>query len=233
MTGPARAVVGLAAGLAVLAGVITASRFARQDLDRRGHYAVALSRFDIPTPPGLTKDVFLAEVLYNRPLPPTLDRTDPATRTALQQAFAAHPWVESVTVGDLSDPAGLRVTIRTPALAVAGRAVDRLGALLPLATPTDGLPEYRGPVADKATPSGQPHPDPRVVAVARTVGWLKAQAPDLKWQAAELTPDGLVLTRPDGRRATWGFSKPTEPPADAKLARLREWSAGDINLTTR
>ncbi|MBX7104606.1 MAG: hypothetical protein K1X57_11030 [Gemmataceae bacterium] len=223
----------LVAGIAAIAGVIVLGKLSRQQLDDRGHYAVKLADLDLPAPPGVSKANFLAEVKYNHPIPDVLDRTDPAARLKLQQALAAHPWVESVTVGDLSDPKPVTLVIRVPTLAVGQRVLDRQGVLLPLTTSTMGLPSFRTVPDLPATPSGKPYPDVRIVGVAKTLGWLRGQLPEVKWQSADLNADGLVLTRDDGATATWGFGKAEEPPADAKLARLRQWKAGPLDLRTK
>lgn len=224
------AMLGLVGGLAVLAGVVVIHKLTRDDLDRRGHYVIKLAELQVPPPPGKTRETFIAEVLYNRGLPEKFDRTDPEVANKLQQAFAAHPWVEKATVADMNAPQPVELVIRTPTLVVGDRVLDRLGVVLPLLAKKDGLPSYRGDVKQQPTPSGQPHGDVKVVTVTKTVGWLKQQAPELKWQAVEVTDDGLVLIRADGAKAIWGFSNKDEPSTEQKLARLNAWKGGTLDL---
>lgn len=205
------------AGLAVLAGVIAFGKLTRDDLDRRGYYTLVIADLAVPSPPGLSRQQFLDEVCYESRLPARLDRTDPSAGPRLQAAFAAHPWVESATVGDLAGQQPLRLVFRRPTLAAGDRAVDRLGVILPLGTAIEGLPKYNGAPEQRA-------------AVAKTVAWLHEQAPELKWRTASMSPDGLLLERSDGAKAIWGFSMPAEPTADAKLVRLKAWTAGPIDL---
>lgn len=230
MRGPWRAMVGLVIGATAIAGIIALGRLTRDKLDDQGHYTVAIADLSFPTPPGMSRAAFLDEVRYNRPIPEKLDRTNPASRLQLQQALAAHPWVESCRVGDFRDATPVSLTIREPALAVGGRVLDRQGVVLPIAASTAGLPEYRGAARPGAVASGAPHPDPAIVGVAKTVGWLRGQWPATVWASAELTPEGLVLTRADGARAVWGLGKVDEPPAEQKLARLKAWQSGTIDL---
>jgi hypothetical protein len=213
----APAVVALAAGIGVLVGIAVLNKLARDDLDRRGYYDVVIGDLRVPAPPGLTREQFLDEVCYESRLPPRLNRTDPGAAERLRAAFAKHPWVEAAAVGDLASPHPVTLTFRRPTLAAGERVLDRTGTPMPLRTSADGLPVYSGPPEAAG-------------AVAKTMGWLAEKAPELKWQAAEVTPDGLVFVRPDGARAVWGLSKPDEPPPDAKLGRLKEWNAGAIDL---
>jgi hypothetical protein len=224
------ALLGLVAGLAVLAGVVVVHKLTRDDLDRREHYVIKLTDLNVAAPPGMSREDFVAEVLYNRGLPAKYDRTDPALSSKLQTAFAAHPWVEKATVGDVTSPRPVELVFRTPTLAVGDRVLDRLGVLLPLPTKKDGLPTFRGEVKQSAAPSGQPHGDAKIVAVAKIVGWMHQQAPEIKLQAVELTADGLVLIRADTAKAIWGFSKNDEPPPEQKLARLKAWKGETLDL---
>jgi len=233
MTRLRSAVVVLASVVAVLAALVFIGRLTRADLDRRGHYTLTVADLPVAAPPGMTRSIFLAEVIYQGRLSATLDRTDADTRTRLSNAFAAHPWVESVVVDDLAKPQPITLTFRTPTLVAHSRVVDRMGVCLPLLTKTDDLPVYRSGAKVHDCPSGAPHPDPAVVAIAKTVAWLKAQAPALRWQSIEMTADGMVLTRSDGVKATWGFSKPPEPNAEEKLQRLKAWQAGNLDLRAK
>jgi hypothetical protein len=216
--------------LAVLAGVVVVHKLTRDDLDRRGHYVIKMTELNVAAPPGMSREDFIAEVLYNRGLPAKFDRTDPAVSSKLQQAFAAHPWVEKASVGDVTVDRPVELVFRTPTLVVGERVLDRLGVLLPLPTKKDGLPMFRGVVKEQATPSGQPHSDAKIVAVTKTVGWLQQQAPEIKLQAVELTADGLLLIRADTAKAIWGFSKNDEPTPEQKLVRLKAWKGETLDL---
>ena len=72
---------GLVGGLAVLAGVVVVHKLTRDDLDRRGHYVIKMTELQVAAPPGIARENFIAEVLYNRGLPASFDRTDPAVAT--------------------------------------------------------------------------------------------------------------------------------------------------------
>lgn len=224
------ALLGLMGGLAVLASVVVVHQYTRDDLQRRGHYALQLAEFQLPAPPGMTRDVFIAEVLYSRGLSGKLDRTDAQLTEKLRHAFAAHPWVEKVTVGDLAGPQPIKLVFRTPALSVGERVLDRHGVLLPLGTKKDGLPLFLAPDLAPAAPSGQPYGDARIVAAAKTLGWLRQQAPELQIQAAHWSSIGLVLKRADSATAIWGYSKPDEPSPEQKLARLKTWKGESLDL---
>lgn len=224
------AMLGLLGGLAVLAGVIVVHKLTREDLDRRGHYIIKLADLQVPAPPGMSRETFIAEVLYNRGLPEKFDRTDPAVASKIQQAFAAHPWVEKATVRDMNAPQPVELVIRAPIMVVGDRVLDHLGVVLPLSAKKDDLPVFRGEIKTDAPPSGQPFGDANIRAVAGTLRRLKNKAPALKWQAFEFGDDGLVLIRADGAKAVWGFSKKGEPSDDQKLARLLAWKDGAIDL---
>ncbi len=224
------ALLGLIGGLAVLAGVVVVHKLTRDDLDRREHYVIKMTDLNVAAPPGMAREDFIAEVLYNRGLPAKFDRTDPLTAAMLQTAFAAHPWVERATVSDVTSDRPVALVFRTPTLVVGDRVLDRLGVLLPLPAKKDGLPTFRGDVMETTTPSGQPHSEAKFVAVAKTLGFLQQQAPELKWQAVELTDDGLVLIRADGEKAIWGFSKKDEPTPEQKLTRLKACKGEALDL---
>lgn len=221
---------GLVGCAAIIGGFLVWGKLAKDDLEKRGHFNLNISDLRVDAPPGTNRVDFLAEVCYLAKLPLTLNRTDPNTPKKLQDAFAMHPWVEKVTIGDLNGPAPVQLVLRVPTLAVGQRVVDRNGILLPIKASAAGLPQFKGPLKEVTAPSGAPYPDPAVSAVAKTVGWLKTQAPTMQWKIAELTNDGLVLHRDDGAKAIWGQAKPTEPPPEKKLEKLKEWKTGTIDL---
>lgn len=221
---------GVVGCLAIIGGFILWGKFAKDDLEKRGHFDLVIADLRVDAPPGMTRVVFLEEVAYQSKLPATLNRTEPSTTKKLQDAFAAHPWVEKVVVGDLNGAEPVKLSHRVPTLAVGPRVVDRNGVLLPLRAPADGLPQYKGPLKEVTTPSGSLYADSAVVAVAKTLGWLKSQVPTMQWKTAELTNDGLVLGRADGGKAIWGQARPTEPTPEKKLEKLKEWKTGNVDL---
>src|SRR4051812_16032323 len=105
----------LIAGVAVIAGIIWLGGLAHDDL------ALYVNQLEVPTPPGMSRPVFLAEVQHESNLPRRLDRNDPSTADQLKKAFAKHPWVESVEIGELTQPQPVTITLRTPTLIVGGR----------------------------------------------------------------------------------------------------------------
>jgi hypothetical protein len=162
------------AGLLIF-GLIVLGRAARDQLRQHERYTLAVSDIDCPTPPGLQRPEFLAEVQYVGHLPDRLSALDDDTAARLSAAFAQHPWVERVEEVRVAPPAGARVrlTFRTPALIVpqpAGpRVVDGHGILLPAAAPSEGLPVYPGSAPPPAGQSGEPWGDPAVTAAAADV----------------------------------------------------------------
>ena len=111
MSRPWAVFVALVAGLGVLAGVIALGKFFGDDLERRGHYTLVVTDLRVPAPPGMTRELFLAEVCYESRLPERLDRRDPATPARLKAAFERHPWVESATV-DLAGAEPVKLVFR-------------------------------------------------------------------------------------------------------------------------
>jgi hypothetical protein len=218
-----RTAVALGIAAALVIGLSLAGRAARDWLDGRGHYHVALADLDCAAPPSVARADFLAEVQYLGGLPDQLSTLDPAVALRVAAAFALHPWVERVAAVRLRAADGPRVELifRTPALAVGGRVVDGQGVLLPAAAPADGLIALRGEVPPPAGPAGAPWGDAAVEGAARTVVALRPFQDCLRLTDAELTPDGLTFT---GRvRLRWGKPEPGNPAAvEAKLARLRE-----------
>src|SRR5262249_41939787 len=84
-------VVGLSA--VIVAGWIWAGRWARDWLDRRGHFDIALADIQCPVPPGLTRAQFLSEVQYLGGLPDRISTVEPTILLRLADAFQRHPWV--------------------------------------------------------------------------------------------------------------------------------------------
>jgi hypothetical protein len=159
------------AGL-LLFGLIALGKAARDRLRQHENYTLRIADIDCPSPPGLSRPEFLAEVEYVGRLPAHLPALDDDAATRLAAAFARHPWVEKVEEVRVLPPSGVRVRLafRTPALAVpqpAGpRVVDGHGILLPLGAPAEGLPVFPGSAPPPAGVAGEPWGDPAVAAAA-------------------------------------------------------------------
>ncbi len=224
------ALLGLIGGLAVLAGVVVVHKLTRDDLDRREHYVINMTDLNVAAPPGMAREDFIAEVLYNRGLPAKFDRTDPLTAAMLQTAFAAHPWVERATVSDVTSERPVALVFRTPTLVVGDRVLDRLGVLLPLPAKKDGLPTFRGAVKETTTPSGQPYSDTNLVAVARITGWLRTNVPEIQWTAASFDGTILIFARKDGEQMMLHDFQSGVSPDVEMVTRLRSWKSGTLRL---
>jgi hypothetical protein len=205
------------ASAAVVAGLVLAGHRARDWLDRRGHFMIALADIQCSAPPGLDRPTFLSEVQYLGGLSDRFSAMDPTMALQLASAFAGHPWVERVDSVSLRAPEGPRafLTFRTPVLAVNGRAVDSHGVLLPITAPLSDLIVFRGAVAAPKTPAGAPWGDPTVESVARIVGLLAPFQDRLRLTHADASKEGLVFT--GGVTLLWGNSE----DADGKIARLQ------------
>jgi hypothetical protein len=220
------------ASAAVVAGLILAGRWARDWLDRKGHFAVALADVECPVPPGLDRATFLSEVQFLGGLPDHLSAIDPTMVLRLASAFAGHPWVEEVHSVSLRGPDGPRadLTFRVPILALRGRAVDRHGVLLPATAPVNDLIAYRGPADLPKNPAGAPWGDANVESAARIANVLAPFQEKLRLTHVDTTRDGFVFI---GRvTVRWGRDDENE----AKVDRLREilakaGAASTIDLT--
>jgi len=167
-----RPVIAIFAAAVVVLGIVLVGRYARDWLERRQLYALNFADLRCESPPGMGKSKFLAEVQYYGNLPDQINLLDPGLVNRLQAAFSLHPWVERVEGISLRGPDGpaVRLIIRRPVLAVAGRAVDRHGVLLPAGTPTDGLPVYPSDAPEPKGPAGTPWGDAQAEAAARKAG---------------------------------------------------------------
>jgi hypothetical protein len=183
------------ASAAVIAGVIYAGYLFRQWLDRQGHYLVAIADIECPVPPGLARNQFLAEVQYLAGLPDRISSNDPSAVLKLNAAFRGHPWVEHVDSVALRTPDGPKAVlrIRTPVLAVHGRAVDSKGVLLPTEAPLAGLLAFRGSSAEPKGPAGTPWGDETIEGAARAAAALAPFRDRLKLKEVSPVADGLVF----------------------------------------
>jgi hypothetical protein len=208
----------IVASAGVVAALIWAGRWAREWLDRRGHFVVALADIQCPAPPGFDRTTFLSEVQYLGGLPDHFSAVDPTALLRVASAFAAHPWVEEVESVSLHPPDGprARLQFRTPVLAVNGRAIDRHGILLPAAAPLSDLIAVRETVGVTNRPAGEPWGDPAIEAAARIAGLLLPFQARLGITQVRASREGLVFT--GGITLRWGKVEGTE----AKFGRLRE-----------
>jgi hypothetical protein len=188
---------GVVAGL--LFGLARLGDEARRRLGPRDRYAARFADVECDAPPGLDRPTFLAEVRYAASFPESFQLLDPKLPDRLAAAFAAHPWVESMTGVDVEPPARVRVRLRfrSPVLAVTTdggqvRLVDAAGVLLPATAPPAGLPELVNPVPPPETPAGRVWADDTVRRAAELVTAYKPVR-------LERTPSGWRLTQPDGR----------------------------------
>ncbi|HWG43929.1 MAG TPA: hypothetical protein VN688_14220 [Gemmataceae bacterium] len=189
--------------LALLLGVVALGRGTRAALHDRAAYTLALTDIDCEAPEGLSREEFLGEVRSLAHVPDRLHLLDEDLPARLAQAFAIHPWVESVRRVELRGTGSqVRVELipRQAVLAVClsgekiprdgsalietwtgvgrnalmpARAVDRQGVLLPVAAVHSHLPVLITDVAAPAGSAGTYWGDPRVAAAAATVTFLK------------------------------------------------------------
>ncbi len=188
-----------------------------------------------------------AEVVRNAGLDGRLSLLDDSFAQVVEDAFALHPWVESVERISKQYPQGVHVelTYRRPVAVVemSGHGsvlfvpIDCQGVHLP----SGDVPELRkrylprvGGIVGRP-PVGQTWPDPRVIGAAELAEKLREQ-----WEPLCLV-DILPSARPEirdgsrffvydlitrgGTRVVWGAAPgaapPKEDPFDAKLARLQ------------
>jgi hypothetical protein len=210
-------VIVLAAG--VVAGLVLAGRVARDWLDRRGHFHIALADIQCPVPPGLTRGEFLAEVQYLGGLPDRISTVDAAMVLRLATAFTQHPWVEQFESAHLraaNQSPYVKLRLRTPALAAHGRAIDGHGVLLPLSTSLTDLIEFRGAVTDSKSPAGAKWGDPAIESAAQIAAWLVPLQDRLRLTGVSI--ENGVFTFTGGVKLIWGG----DSDAESKTIRLRE-----------
>jgi hypothetical protein len=194
-----------------------------------------------------------AEALRNASLDRGLPLDDPELQRRLARAFDMHPWVRRVVGVELRHPAAAVVDVecREPIAMVAWQdgllAIDAEGVVLPSADFTSAVaaryPRVMGVESSPQGTEGFPWGD---VAVEEAAAVAAAVGPE--WETL-----GLVEIRPvrernvrmwelaaaDGSRILFGSTPGRElagePPAAAKLARLKELGAtggaGRLDLT--
>jgi hypothetical protein len=168
-----KALAALAAPLLFLAGLIALGNLALVQLRDHERYSLAFADINCPAPPGRQRRQFLDEVQYLGALPGRLQVLDADLPRRLAEAFALHPWVESVEGVEITPARRVHVRLRhrRPVLAVplgeGLRAVDGEGVLLPAGAATDGLPVYPHIAPPPRGPAGTRWGDPAVEEAAR------------------------------------------------------------------
>jgi hypothetical protein len=188
----------LGVAAAVLFGLSRLGDEARRNIGPRERYAVKFADIRCDPPPGTTRETSLSEVRYAANVPPTFQALDAELAPKLTAAFVAHPWVASVdaVVVSASDEISVKLTYRTPVLAVGNRDVDGKGVVLPASAPTAGLSELLTPPSLPADAiAGKPWPGDVVVPAARV-------AAEYKPKTIEKTEQGWQLVMPDGKKLT-------------------------------
>jgi hypothetical protein len=230
----------------VLGGLIGLGQWAREQIRDQDRYTFRFPDIDCTPPPGQERQDFLDEVQYLAGLPEQLHLLDEDLRKRLAEAFAQHPWVEKVDQVVIEAPrqVHVRLTYRTPVLAVTGtarkglgildsrlpgreaaknflataRAVDKHGILLPRSASMHGLPVLSTNVQPAAGPSGTSWGDARVEIAARTADYLRPYQERLPLQDLEATKEGLILSTPPGVRVLWGSPPGAEQSGEASAA---------------
>lgn len=233
----------VAAGLALLLGLIGMGRIARAALHERPSYRIAFADLECTPPEGMSRSAFLEEVReLTRQVDavPLLDDDLPAR---LHRAFLVHPWVESVRRVNIEPQregkavVHLDIAYRRPVLAVSASTdravestwmVDRYGILLPQGKAPAHLPMLTGTVAPPSGAVGSRWSDARVAAAAKTIAFLQTNLRRLHLDDSCVEViDGEVVFRRPGVRIVWGHApgqeKANEAPAKVKLSRLLEY----------
>src|SRR5208283_1840488 len=91
-----QALVPLAGVGLLLLGLVIVGRTARDWLRHEDRYAFSFSDIDGPAPPGMERPAFLGEVQYLSRFPDRFSLFDEDLPARLQEAFARHPWVQTV-----------------------------------------------------------------------------------------------------------------------------------------
>ncbi len=230
----------LAAAASLLAGLLLLAERARQDLRERGTHTLAFGDLECAPPPGLTRTEFLEEVQYLAGLPDTFDLLAEDMTARLEQALAAHPWVDHVVRVERLPGGGVRAELvhRVPVLWVArpGRAVDGRGVLLPISASPQGLPVLSGKVKPPRGRPGQRWGDREVSAAARVLALLRPDRETLGLDGCAVeAAHGRVTLRTARGRIVWGSppgrEQPGEPDAETKRARLQSTGGGEIDLS--
>jgi hypothetical protein len=216
----------LLAAVILLGCVLVLGGWARDWLRGHGSVTVRFADIDCPSPPGQTRQAFLADVQFLAGLPDELDTLDEASVGLVREAFRKHLWVREVKNVSLGrGNAIVELVFRVPVLYVEAwkRAVDSEGALLPtkkadangLFVLKQAVPKLKGLSTD----------DPDVRCAVAVAGLLNAHRARLGLEGAEVqVADGQVDIIGRECRIFWGHppgkEQGNEPPAQEKVRRL-------------
>ncbi|HEY1861028.1 MAG TPA: hypothetical protein VGG61_11770 [Gemmataceae bacterium] len=214
----------------IVAAVIFGGKLLRAQLKEHERFSLAFTDIDCSPPEGVERSQFLAEVRKQTNLPERIALLDTDLPARLIEAFARHPWVETVEEVQVSRDRQVRVSLhyRVAALAVplaeGVRAVDGQGVLLPSTASTKGLPVWRGPASLPMGPPGAIWGDSPLEAAAQVAGALHPYQDSLHLAAVLTTGGDVTLTTQFGSRILWGRpsgnEKNGEAGASVKVERL-------------
>ena len=214
---------------------------------QRNQHLLRADRITTTTPPAWISANIAAEVVRDAGLDGRLSLLDDSFAQVIEDAFALHPWIESINRITKRYPQGVHVDVsfRRPVAVVEMSGsesvlfvpIDKQGVHLP---PAD-VPELRkrylpriGGIVGRP-PVGQVWPDPRVTGAAELAeklrdAWEPLCLVDILPSARPEIRDGSrffvydLITR-GGTRVVWGAAPSSAPakedPFDAKLLRLQ------------
>ena len=239
-----RTLIGLILVLAVLVGFGALGwYFTKDSVRRKVEYRLSADKVTVSSSPDWVPARFIEDVLQSSGLNRTGSLLDKALPQKLMEAFAAHPWVESVeqVVPRYPSGANVKLSYRTPTalVEVPQRGiflVDRNGVLLPPEylsdITTDRRSEYLTiegqslPLGSVGTPWG----DQMVQTAAQLAEVLKEIAEPLKLvriiPVMETIPSGTRivcrLKTVAGTEIHWGTFSPDDQKTETKIKKLRE-----------
>jgi hypothetical protein len=232
---------------ALVVALVAVGRLTREGLRGSPRYTLPFSAIDCPPPPGQSRGEFLTEVAYGAGCPEQLDVLAEGLAGRLAEAFARHPWVDTVErVAILPGPrVEIRLAYRTPVLAVLltgpapdgrqvhvpvrslpqggrnetapARVVDARGVLLPASAPTEGLPVLYHRVGPPAGSAGTRWGDGAVEEAAATAAFVRPHQDKLHLEDVEIGASGVILRTAAGSTVLWG-RPPGQEPADEAAA---------------
>ncbi len=197
-----RAALAVGLTLAIVGGIVLSFDWlggeALRRIGLRGRYRVPFSEIECDPPAGLTRTTFLTEVRYLSNFPESFHAVDETERRQLAEAFARHPWVESVEGVEVEPGNVVRVKskYRVPALAIrvdrgAVRLVDAHGVLLPESPMPREIVEVLNVVPVPKVNAGEVWPDE---IVQQALDLMKSYS----LASLERIPAGWRLTMRDG-----------------------------------
>ena len=236
-----RTLLGLILVLAIFAGLSALGWYYVKDRIRpQPKYHLSANKITVPDAPPWVPERFVEDVLQSSNLNRTSSLFDKTLPQKLTEAFAAHPWVESVEHVILRHPSGadVKLSYRVPTALVEIPQdgiflVDRNGILLPpdyLADlTTDRRSEYLTIQGIQSTPLGSVGThwgDPMVQTGAQLAAAISDIAGPVK--VAYIIPPSKenpmwCLRTATGVEIRWGAFVPGDPKTEAKIKKLWEW----------